>query len=227
MPEEYVIFGQMWQEFNPSWQVFEWRQKHIDGILAYYPGLKSVVDDLYRRDAGRHGIELYVQIADVLGYALIHRYGGIYTNCDMQPIRSIENRLPQYAWASYENNEDGRIVNAIIGAPDAGHPFWGDLIEALPARYFANPTDEMVMTTGPGFLTDFIRERYARGIHDFYAFPVETFNPVHWKEIAPGEDALDRVPELIETSPNTFAVHHWGHKKDGRSNTVETATQHA
>jgi len=227
MPEEYVIFGQMWQEFNPNWQVFEWRQKHIEAILVYYPGLKTVVDDLYRRDAGRHGIELYVQIADVLGYALIHRYGGIYTNCDMQPIRSIENRLPHYAWGSYENNEDGRIVNAIIGAPDAGHPFWADLIEGLPERYFANPTDEMVMTTGPGYLTDFVRARYARGIHDFYAFPVETFNPVHWKEIPSGGDAMDYIPELTETSPNTFAVHHWGHKKDGRSNTVETATQHA
>lgn len=228
MPEEYKIFGQMWSEFNPNWHLMEWAEKHLDGLFAYYPGLREVALDLYKRDAGRRGIELYVQLADIAGYALVHRYGGIYTNCDMQPIQSIQNRLPQsYAWASYENTEDGRIVNAIIGAPDAGHEFWGDLIAGLPERYFANPTDEMVMTTGPGYLTDFVHARMAAGIIDFYVFPVEAFNPVHWKQIEPGGDALSWVPELIETSPNTLAVHHWGHKKDGRSNTVETATQHA
>lgn len=223
MPETYKIFGQMWGELNPSYQVFEWREKHIDGILSRYPGLQKVVADLYRRDAGRRGIELFVQIADVLGYAIVHRYGGVYTNCDMHPIHTIEDRLPLYPWASFENHEDGRIVNAIIGAPEDGNQFWGDLIEALPDRYFSNPTDEMVMTTGPGFLTDFVHSRQPG---EFYVFPVEAFNPIHWKEIPQGGDALEWIPELTETSPNTFAVHHWGHRKDHRTNTVENATQH-
>lgn len=213
MPEEYEVFGHMWVDLNPDYTVQLWDERCLDD----FPELKPVFDDLYRRDGGRQGIELYVQLADVVGYALVERWGGVYVNCDMQPVRPLPE-LPKGAWASYENYEDFRIVNAAIGAPEPGNPFWRGLLDGLPERYFANPTAEMVETTGPAYLTDFARTSWAQ----LHVLPKETFNPVHWKEISAGGDAsawLDRLPA------ETIAVHHWGHKKDGRSNTVETATQ--
>jgi mannosyltransferase OCH1-like enzyme len=213
MPETYKEFGEKWEDLNPGWVVID----HGEEIIQLWPDLAPVFNHLYERDAGRDGIELHVQVADVVGYALLREFGGVYVNCDMEPLRGFTERdLPDFAWASYENYEDYRIVNSAIGAKQPHDPFWAGLLDELPARYFANPYDEMVMTTGPGFLTDYA----ARHSDIFHVLSKDTFNSVHWKQIEAGGDASGfQYPE------HAIAVHHWGHKKDGRSNLIETATR--
>lgn len=212
MPEAYEAFGREWERLNPGWDV----QMFTEDDLLRFPALGSVFDSMYERDDDRRGIELFVQLADVMGYAIVEAFGGVYVNCDIEPVRPLTMLpLPDTAWASYENHVDGRIVNAAIGAPLPHHPFWRDLLSGLPRRYFSNPTAEMVETTGPAYLTDFARTR-----QDLHVFAVEAFNPTHWSQIPFGGDASGfSYPE------NTIGVHHWGHKKDHRSNVIETATQ--
>ena len=212
MPEQYQEYGRQWSQMNPGWGYAQW--SIADTLL--FPELSSVFDSLAERDAGNHSIEYYVQVADVMGYALVERYGGVYVNCDFQPLRPLSELPVDRAWASYENTEDWRIVNAAIGSPVAHDPFWRDLLDGLPARYFANPTAEMVETTGPAYLTDFARTRP----NDLQVLPVNAFNPVHWKQISPGGDASG-----FEYPAESFGLHHWGHKKSGRSNRVEGNTQ--
>lgn len=216
MPEEYRAYGDAWMRLNLDTQVIDWT---LEDILADVPdALRAVLDDIIRRDDGRNGIEMYVQIADVAGYFLVHTYGGIYVNCDMQPVRALPDPMPDVAWASLENDTEQDVVNAAIGAPGPRNVFWAWLLDALPSRYFANPTGEMTRTTGPGLLTDMART-HPEMIH---IFPRNTFNPIHWSLVAPGGDASG-----FDYPPETIAVHHWGHKKDLRSNHVETATQWA
>lgn len=215
MPLEYYEFAWKWISLNPGLVVDDFSENSKNLLRSQWPKVYEVIEDLYERDAGRQGIELYVQLADIMGYFLVWYEGGAYFNTDMEPVRSLPT-LPDKAWASYENHEDGRIVNAAIGAPKPEDPFWTRVLEALPQNYWDRRLDEMVMSTGPGFLTE-MAHQYPNLLH---VFPVETFNPVHWKEIDPGGDASGR-----EYPEGTIAVHHWGHKKDGRSNTIETATQ--
>ena len=212
MPPVYAQYAHMWATLNPGWQIYEW------GIedLGAFPETIRVINHLALRDEGRNSIELFVQMADVLGYAIVERFGGVYVNCDIQPLRPLEELpIPDTAWASYENHEDGRVVNAVIGAPEPHDPFWQRIMDGITDRYFANPYDEMVMTTGPGYLTD-VALAHPEEIH---VFPVETFNPVHWKEIAPGGDASG-----FTYPPESFGVHHWGHRRDHRTNRIEGAT---
>lgn len=218
LPEDYARFGEDWQRLNPDWDIVLWSEESIISIIKdSYPYLLDIIEDLKRRDAGRHGIEYYVQLADIAGYVLVHMYGGVYANCDMQPVRPLPE-LPNLAWASLENNEDGRIVNAIIGAPTPQNEFWGIVLAGLSNSYFSKPGAEMVETTGPAYLT-----LVAELIRDLiYVYPTHIFNPVHWKQIEPGGDASGWLDSL---HPETVAVHHWGHKKDLRSNLIETATQ--
>lgn len=212
MPEAYQEYEKQWAELNPGWDVTTWGASALD----LFPELDPIIQHLFDRDQMHNSIELAVQVADVMGYALIERFGGVYVNCDIQPLRPlVELPIPDRAWASYENNVDGRIVNAVIGSPIKHDPFWWALLKGLPERYFANPLAEMVETTGPAYLTDFARSRPGA----LHVFPTETFNPVHWKQIAPGGDASG-----FEYPPNAFGVHHWGHKKDGRTNLIEGRT---
>ncbi len=216
MPKEYVDFGRKWISVGGFLTVND----IIDEMPMDHDTIPSdvldVIDDIVKRDGGRNGIEMAVQIADIVGYLCVWGYGGTYMNCDIEPVRRFIP--PTQAWASYENEEDWRIVNAAIGAPAANDPFWAGLLEALPARYFANPTAEMVETTGPALLTD-----YARAHPDLITvLPKNTFSYVHWREVALGEGAVFEPEELPE---EVVGIHHWGHKRDGRTNTVENATQ--
>jgi mannosyltransferase OCH1-like enzyme len=215
MPEKYKEFGAKWAALNPEWRVKDWGINAIN-LLPAFTDLSKVLADLDRRDAGRKGIEYFVQLADVLGYFLVWKYGGVYVNCDIEPLQPIEPFLPSTAWASKENDVDDRIVNAAIGAPNPNNEFWSEVLRQLPDRYFADPSGEMVMTTGPQLLTDIAHQRPG----ELYVFPTAAFNSVHWSKIPDGGDATGfAYPE------SAIAVHHWGHKKDHRSNHVETATQ--
>ena len=77
---------------------------------------------------------------------------------------------------------------------------------------------EMVLTTGPQLLTDSIR---ALSNECIVILPTRSFNCVHWSQIAHGEQA----DGLWKPADGVVGVHHWGHRKTGRSNVVETATQ--
>ena len=210
MPEVYKEFGERWEDLNPGWITVD----HGEEVLQLWDDLAPVFNHLYERDGGQDSEELHVQVADIVGYALIRQFGGVYVNCDMEPVRPIEERLPEGAWASFENHDDWRIVNAATGAPKAEHPFWVELLRGLPERYFANPEDEMVMTTGPGYLTDF-----ARGTDiPLHVFSKDVFNSVHWTQIERGTDASG-----FSYPDDAIAVHHWGHRKSGRTNTIPKA----
>lgn len=212
MPQEYVEYSRLWAELNPDWHLAEWGMKD----LGLFPEMTEVFNHLAERDAGRCSIEYYVQVADVMGYAIVEKFGGFYVNCDMQPLRPLSDlAIPSHAWASYENHEDGRIVNAAIGSPMAHDPFWIRMCAGLPERYFANPYDEMVMTTGPGYLTD-VAHQFPE---ELFVYDVETFNPIHWKQIPMGGDASG-----FEYPSQSIAVHHWAHRKDHRTNLIEGAT---
>jgi mannosyltransferase OCH1-like enzyme len=215
MPEAYRDYEVSWKALNPDWEVKTWGMEVLDTMPEY---LLAVINDIKARDAGRNGIEMFVQIADVVGYWLVYKYGCAYFNCDIQPVRPLPDPMPDMAWASLENDTEKDVVNAAIGAPHPENIFWGRLLLSLPDWYFGNPGAQMVLTTGPSLLTHHARE-FSEDIH---VFSRTTFNPVHWGQVARGGDAsgfLDSIPE------DTIGVHHWGHKRDGRSNVVETATQ--
>lgn len=227
MPERYEEYGKRWQLLNPGWVVQEWGEFALLGPDAVerrresFPEIQDVLDDIIARDAGKHGEECYVQLADVLAYELIYLYGGIVVNVDIEPIRPMEYLFEYYgipesgAYAPLEDHE--RIVNAVLGGPRR-HPLYRKILDDLPTRYFASPQAEMVLTTGPQLLTDSIR---ALSNECIVILPTRSFNCVHWSQIAHGEQA----DGLWKPADGVVGVHHWGHRKTGRSNVVETATQ--
>jgi hypothetical protein len=219
MPEEYIEYGDQWAMDNRDWSVVNW---DIDELIRDGDWLNSeVLTDLVRRDQGRGGIEFYVQAADVLDYELLWKYGGIYLNCDISPARTLEDLDLIHgtlgsAWVARE--DETFVVNAAMGAPGPEHPFFGEVINQLGPRYFSNPYQEMNHATGPRLLTD-VWSTWKDQLPPVIALPVVAFNPFHWRTIPKGGDAVGRPVPL-----ETIGVHHWGHKKDGRTNHIESWT---
>lgn len=217
MPEAYGVYYNKWSLLNPKDYVIE----NYGGILEQTWKNQDVIDDIISR-CSKFTAEAATQIADIVSYELIYKYGGIYVNVDIEPIRSLNYLFDYYkipndvAWAVKEDNTTTRIVNAVLGGPKE-HPFWKFVIEQLPYRYWKNPLAEMVETTGPALLTDCVTF-WRRYMHqdNFMVLPYESFNSVHWGEIPQGQDASD----LWKDAPGIIGIHHWGHRLTGRTNLV-------
>jgi len=210
MPERYVEYGRRWAELNPGWKVIEWDQDSLP-IDWFY---NKVVWDMITENGTNPGAymppdqAIAVQHADVAGYELVYTYGGIYVNCDIEPVRSLDPWIADVvcgrAFAGYEDQRF--LVNAVLGGPPR-HRFWRTVIEALEPRYRLMPGQMMNMVTGPYLLTD-VHSTWGDP-SSFYAVPREVFNPIHHGSIPAGGYVTGFNPD---DHLETIAVHHWGHR---------------
>ena len=208
MPDDYRQFGQAWAGLNPGRTVRDWSE---DDILARTWRNQAVIEHLYERDEERRSVELYVQLADVVSYELLWQFGGTYINCDIEPLRPLAELEAEYGRTWVVHEDPDFVVNAAMGGVPED-PFWDAVIDFLPRRYFAEPTAEMVFTTGPRMLTEVWRSRPVP------ALPWQAFNSTHWSTIPLGGTAAGRdIPE------GAYGLHHWGHRRDQRTNRIERA----
>lgn len=206
MPADYRRYGHEWERLNPGWEVWDWSERDLHTQTWQN---QAVVTDLYERDDGRGSIELWAQLADVIDYELLYQFGGVYVNADVEPIRPLDHIEADAPWVA---SEDTRFVVNCAMAGQVLDPFYADVIDSLRRSYWENPTGPMNRTTGPWLLTQVWRHHQ----HRVTALPVEVFNPVHWKQVRKGATA-----KLVDVPESTVALHHWGHRRDGRTNTIE------
>ncbi len=209
-PERYRGYGRRWAELNPGWKVVDWGVDE-EYLPADFPNL-DIWDEIGRvgvfSGTGATGEQaIAVQRADVAGYGLVWRFGGVYVNCDIEPVRPLEpwidDVVGERAFAGYE---DQRFLNnAVLGGPP-GHPFWGAVVEALGPRYRSMPGAMMNQVTGPYLLTGVWQGWEG---DDFLAVEREVFNPVHYSQVPAG----GYVEEFdLDAHPKTISLHHWGHR---------------
>lgn len=210
MPERYVQYGQRWAELNPGWTVVEWDQESLPSDWLRNADIWDLIAERGVNSGARMPQDqaIAVQRADVAGYEIIYAHGGIYFNCDIEPIRPLEPWIDDVvgdrAFAGFEDHR--WLVNATLGGPRR-HPFWRKVIDNLGPRYHMMPGAMMNMVTGPYLLTETWQKWPQDGT--FYAAPREVFNPVHHGQIPAGEWVRHIDPDAY---PSTIAVHHWGHR---------------
>lgn len=130
------------------------------------------------------------QLADLVRLEALLRYGGIYVDSDVQPVRPLDPLLPLSAFAAWE--DERCVPNAVLGAA-AEHPAIQACLELALARI---PGD--TWQAGPGVTT-----RILPGRADVLLLPPGAFYPYHYKEKQrAGED-------FAKTQPWCFVVHHW------------------
>lgn len=215
MPEEYVAYGDGWRDLNPGWEVLDWDESIFETSWIQNKEIYQVIKDR----ATRPSVELWTQIADLAGYELTYRYGGIYMNVDVKAIKPLSVMFEHhpacltqpFAAREYPGNF---VVNAFTG----GHkkdPFWKAVLDFIPSHFLSFPEGtEMVHTTGPQMLTKVWQQR-----NDMYALPVHVINPVAWQDIPHGTTP-DGVVDESAFPEDTVGLHTWGHKLNGRSNIV-------
>ena len=197
-PQEVREYIATWTAFNPGYRILDWteanapRSPFVDEALA---------------------LKRYALASDYVRFAVLHRWGGIYLDTDVQVMRSFEPLLHLRCFLGFQYEPDGTpykphdlIVNgAVIGARPR-HAFLAEMLRRYPTSV---GEAESALPAIPRSLTSALIERGLRGyssepveVDGVTILPKESFYPYFWGE--------EFKPELMEDS--TYAVHHWAHR---------------
>ena len=176
IPEPFETYWRAWRDLHPGWELLTWTERELVGLVnqALYEEMPTL--------AGK---------ADVARYDILASHGGVYVDCDVEPLRDISPLLDGVgAFCGWEDGDN--ITNAVMGS-EQGHPAALALATELPGWAAAYSADLPNRRTGPAFLMAFWRYR-----EDVVKFPPVTFYP-----IPPGGQGQAPWPE------ESYAVHHW------------------
>ncbi len=200
LPRDLKRFRKTWLDFHPDWEHRLWSDEDNRALLAeHYAWFLPVYDD-YPRNIMR---------VDAVRYFILHRFGGVYADLDLECLRSITpllegkqlvvgceppQHLDQHDVA--KRGDFGKILCNAFMASVPDDPFWEHVTRALPA--YADATDPL-SATGPFFLTR-AYESYA----DKSAVSIESHEVLY----PLGKEAVSarRKRELRERA---YTVHHW------------------
>lgn len=200
MPEEYVAHARTWESLG--WTVHDWTAQDLPR-LPISDETRAALADIEANGTSAGGgderVARWVQMADVWSYELVRHVGGVYANCDVEPLRD----LPLDGLDAFVVAESGQFLsNALMGAV-AGHPFFAEVSLRLPGHFADNRWVEMNRSTGPHLLT-MVWEQFDVSARPARLEPVPFF-PVGFVEERERRDDYRPPPEF-------YVDHHWGHK---------------
>lgn len=211
MPDRYYEYGRKWRNLNPGWRLLDWSVESVEQCMS----LQNIEVWNHVKETGGSpssvvGAETkkYTQLADIAAYEIIHDFGGVYVNCDMEPVRPLSDLPVDVLAKATASQETGRWVNNGFLSGPARSPFWKMVLDALPGSYWNSPEAQMNVTTGPGLLTP---------VHD--AHPGELtvldkryFNYVELDYIPYGSTEMPNELRQQAIDAGAVVLHHWQHR---------------
>jgi inositol phosphorylceramide mannosyltransferase catalytic subunit len=76
-----------WKQLHPTFEYMLWNKKNSREFLKKYYSWFLLMYDTYQYE---------IQRADAIRYFILYHYGGIYSDIDLEPVKSIEPLLKKY-----------------------------------------------------------------------------------------------------------------------------------
>ena len=171
---------------HPGWIMQLWTQDGEDvvcgeeRVVSKHPDLLAKACHLSQR-------------SNIWRYELIEQFGGVYLDCDMEPIKNIEPLIKDEAAFAGKLTTwlDGKLqtlVSTSIFGAQAGHPWLEELVARMPERDPAKRS-----SLGNPYLTMITVEHPEVALFESDVFyPKVKFGPVN----------------AVEVPATTYAVHH-------------------
>lgn len=214
VPEPLAAFQARWRALHPDFEYRLWTDAHNDAFV------RNEFPDLYElyRSFSR---EIYR--ADMVRCLYLLRFGGVYVDLDVEPLRSLQGFLADagdcvlgsepeaHAWK--RRGKSTMACNAIM-ASVPGHPFWRRMMEEV-ARRAARAGGDPVGVTGP-FALDAAFEAHGRALGvrvsepDAF-FPLPDLDAQSLPLDARSLKYFHSMRELELYPSASFGVHHWAH----------------
>lgn len=173
LPLRYDKWHRMLNFINPRWGIILWDDEKLvnDGI-----NLTSLYSKYWS----------HASVSNMVRLLLVQKYGGIYLDMDMEPLRGLDCLRQVYGNAVACDQGDGRICNAFFGAPP-DHPWVNWQVDHGNGE--CDPHDA---AWGVYTMTKAPRD-------DLHLAPTELVYPFHYSV-----PTAERKP-----SEHSVLVHHW------------------
>ena len=209
IPDEWRDPVASWKQFHPDWEYHLWTDE--DNRIFVQQAYPEFLD-LY--DAYTYNI----QRADAIRYLILHTYGGLYADCDVECLRPFDDLVsgnsfviglePEWHW--HQPGERSPISNAVMAAVP-GHSFLRAVILSMKK---INPRivlhGEVLATTGPVMINNVFKQ-YVSG--DMTVLDSHIFSPLHGssREMHALRNQTGDVQNIKAriVKNGTYAVHYW------------------
>jgi len=184
IPGQYAEWGRELAAMHPDWQYRFWSDDDfwwLDNQDLYDRADDLVVD---------HKVGQLK--ANLARYEILNRYGGIWLDADIQPLKPLHSVCGPQVFAGWER-QDEFVGTSVLGGV-AGHPFWQACITALRSPKYLTPPEDIRMVT------------HLAPEYDVHVYPEWTFYPYRTHDI--GMAQTDYGDSLV--------AHHWNHLRTVR-----------
>jgi mannosyltransferase OCH1-like enzyme len=136
------------KRYHPGWRYELWTDVRASRHIAeHHPKLAPIYEGFSRN----------IMRADVIRYALMHDFGGLYCDMDYEFLRPYDYHgtpLVLCLERDMAAGDDHYAVANFIFASEPGHPLWRDIIDDLIAHPpVVTQVNDIVPATGPGLVT--------------------------------------------------------------------------
>lgn len=175
---------------NPGWEVKLWRDDDLGWL---------------RNRALYEAAPTYSGRANVARYEIVFREGGVYLDADFVPRRGFDAAGYPRCGLVVCRERPGMVAPGMFAAP-AGHPFLGQLIDALSGSVAVHKGASTMQMSGPVFFTSELQRWTAGGGNGVTEVARDLFYPYSFDKLERGAGPW---------SPQVIAVHHWGQARHG------------
>lgn len=156
-----------WKRLHPEYKYILWNKKISRNFIKTHYNWFLLLYDMYPYN---------VQRTDVLRYFLLYHYGGVYSDIDLEPVKSITPLLEKYKNKNsilYRSSNSGMITNDFMVSKPR-NIFWKKVWYSIITNHSYSSVSkhlEIMWTTGP-LLLDSVYDDFI--LKDIYVYVVNS-----------------------------------------------------
>lgn len=192
LPKSAEKYIESWKRYLPDYQIKRWDESNFDVNMIQYT-----------KEA--YSVGKYAFVSDYARFWIIHTYGGLYFDTDVEVIKPLNDILKRGAFLGVEYKDSIKItVNPGLGfAAPAGLSALKNLLDKYKHLHFINEQGEVCYKNIVEITTEYLLEKGLQNISEvqhcagFMIYPVDYFCPIAYE-----------TKEKCITN-NTRTIHHF------------------
>jgi mannosyltransferase OCH1-like enzyme len=196
-PTEFHEFSNRWMNLYPDFKYIKW----TDELISQ----DNLIPDSFLHLYSDPEFPIAFK-ADLARYLILRRYGGIYVDADMEPLRRLDSSILQSDFIG-GIQPNGEVAIGIIGSNE-DNPLLNKTCDSI-VEHISNTIDrgckktQLQKLSGPEFFNEMCIP--FRNRENYYFLDSKYCYPYWMNEIQ------RRFENFADTCPDAYCVHHWAH----------------